>query len=81
MVQFSGTFYMVRKGGGFGIVDRNKDRQGDRTVHGSGELRKELGNHDKADGVGAAAAEGLWGNDQIHVLSGPLSRESKDVHP
>ena len=31
--QFSGTFYLVRKGGRFGV--------GDRSTHGSGELRRE----------------------------------------
>lgn len=52
MVPFSGTFFLVRKEDRFGISNRNKDRQGDRTVRRCGELGKELGNHDKADGVG-----------------------------
>lgn len=36
--QFSDPFYLVRKRGRFGIGDRNKDGEGDRTVHRSGEL-------------------------------------------
>lgn len=52
--QFSGIFYLVRKEDGFGVTDKNKDREGDTTAHRSGE-----GNDDNAMGYGQVVAAGL----------------------
>lgn len=69
--QFSGgIFYLVRKEDGFGMIDKNKDREGDTTTHRSGQ-----GNDDSAMGCGQLVAAGLWGNGGVHVLSHSLSRK------
>lgn len=67
--QFSDPFYLVRKRGRFGIGDRNKDGDGDRTVHGSSELCRNWVVMTRAMGCGQPAEEGRWRKDQIHVLS------------
>lgn len=56
--QFSDPFYLVRKRGRFGIGDRNKDGEGDRTVHRSGDLCRELSSDDKGNGVQATCRRG-----------------------
>lgn len=58
---FSGTFYQVKKGDGFGVGNRNRDREGHRTAHRSGELWRELGSGGKGVGVGAAVSRRAMG--------------------